>query len=305
MAEVPLLVFKADIGSAVAVVGALISLVLVAWVLGWAFERRQGIQRWNAEKIIQEDSRRRFLRRLDHEMKNPLTGLKAALANLEMHIKNGHNHGIDGATDILAETRPSAVRQNENDSARRALADSNLQIERLTRLVGDLRKLAELEERPLETSQVDLAEVLEETVEAVCSLPYYSRRPVNLVIPRVPWPLPAVTGDRDLLQLAFYNLLENALKYSGAEAMVEIRAVEDGRRVMVEVADSGPGIPGEDLPRIFEELFRGSNARGLEGSGLGLALVRRIIDRHGGEINVRSRQGNQKGTVFRVSLPVK
>ena len=64
------------------------------------------------------------------------------------------------------------------------------------------------------------------------------------------------------------------------------------------------GIPAEDLSNIFEELYRGSNARGVEGSGLGLALVRRIVALHGGEIDVRSRQEEPRGTVFTVRLPV-
>jgi two-component system OmpR family sensor kinase len=113
-----------------------------------------------------------------------------------------------------------------------------------------------------------------------------------------------VLGDRDLLGLAFYNLVENALKYSGPGDAVEVRAVEDGRWLNIEVADTGPGISEDDLPRVFEELYRGTNARGQEGSGLGLALVRRVIDRHGGEMSVRSRQAGQKGTVFRIRLAV-
>ena len=112
-------------------------------------------------------------------------------------------------------------------------------------------------------------------------------------------------GDRDLLELALYNLVENALKYSRQNDIIEIRAVEDGRRVQIEVADNGSGIPKDDLPRVFDELYRGSNAQGLEGSGLGLALVRRVIERHGGEISVRSRQGEQQGTVFRAVLPIR
>jgi signal transduction histidine kinase len=72
----------------------------------------------------------------------------------------------------------------------------------------------------------------------------------------------------------------------------------------VEIADTGPGIPAVDLPRVFEELYRGANARGHEGSGLGLSLVRRVIDRHGGTIAVRSRRDGARGTVFTVSLPL-
>ena len=114
---------------------------------------------------------------------------------------------------------------------------------------------------------------------------------------------PCIVGDRDLLVLAMYNLVENALKFTSAQESVEVRAMEDGKAVVMEVADSGAGIPPEDLPKIFEELYRGSNARGTEGSGLGLALVSRIVALHGGQIEVRSRQTEPRGTVFTIRLP--
>jgi two-component system, OmpR family, sensor kinase len=307
----PRLMFETDIGSTLFFMGAITSAILLAGVVGWELSARRGA-RWMVEaRHDQEEARRRFIRRLDHELKNPLTGLRAALANLG---------ALDGVpqTDLgrsLDQTAPSVSsrgrapdhpgRQQDmqlSADAAQSMRDAVRQTERLSRLVADLRKLAELEERPLEMAPVDLAEVLEEVVAAVGGLPKYARRAISLVIPRVPWPLPPVTGDRDLLGLAFYNLVENALKYSGPADVVEVRAAEDGRWVSVEVADSGPGIAAEDLPRVFEELYRGANARGMEGSGLGLSLVWRVIDRHGGEISVRSSQNGQRGTVFRVRL---
>jgi two-component system OmpR family sensor kinase len=125
---------------------------------------------------------------------------------------------------------------------------------------------------------------------------------VRLVVSQVPWQLPAVAGDRDLLALAFYNLMDNALKFTGPRDPVEVRALEDGHFLIVEVADSGAGIAEEDLPLIFDELYRGSNARGVDGSGLGLALVQRIVARHKGDVSIRSRPG--QGTVFTVRLPL-
>lgn len=120
----------------------------------------------------------------------------------------------------------------------------------------------------------------------------------------MPSPFPSVTGDRDLLVLAVYNLIENALKFTSPEDSVEVRASEDGQAIVIEVADSGVGIPVEDTPKIFEELYRGSNARSTEGSGLGLALVKRIIALHDGQITVRSSQAEPRGTVFTIRLPV-
>ena len=80
-----------------------------------------------------------------------------------------------------------------------------------------------------------------------------------------------------------------------------MRAFEDGASVAIEVADTGPGIPEGDQPHVWEELYRGESARGIPGSGLGLALVRAIIARHEGDITFRSRHG--EGTVFTVRLP--
>jgi two-component system, OmpR family, sensor kinase len=273
----PVLVFRVDPGTLVIAAGFFISLVWVAAVLGQASAERSYNRRLREAGRAQSESHRRFLRRLDHELKNPLTGMRAALANLN--------------EDLPAEERERAV-----DDLRR-------QTERLSRLVNDLRKLAELEDRPLERVQVDVGELLEETVDAAVSLPAYAGRSVHVVISNVPWPIKPVTGDRDLLGLAFYNLVENALKYTCSADAVEVRAREEGPDLLVEVADSGPGIPEEDQWRIFEELFRGANARGIEGSGLGLALVQRILSRHGGSISVRSRQDGQKGTVFLARLP--
>ena len=175
----------------------------------------------------------------------------------------------------------------------------------MIRLLSDLRKLSDLGERPLERLPVDVPELLREMVDAANSLPAYQVREVNLLISKVPSPFPPVTGDRDLLALAVYNLVENALKFTSGEEAVEVRALEDGRAIVIEVADSGPGIPPDELTKIFEELYRGANARGIEGSGLGLALAQRIVELHGGQVQVRSSQTDPRGTVFTLRLPAR
>jgi len=142
-------------------------------------------------------------------------------------------------------------------------------------------------------------------VEAARALPSYEGRNINLLITKVPSPFPAVTGDRDLLVLAIYNLVENALKFTSAHDSLEVRALENGKAIVIEVADSGAGISSEDQSKIFEELYRGSNAQTTDGSGLGLALVNRIVALHGGVVDVRSNQRQPRGTVFTVRLPVR
>ncbi len=274
---VPVLVFKIDVGMVAFLAGLLLTLFLLSF---WVGSRRAESR---ARRLIEETlnetelGRRRFLRRLDHEMKNPLTGLRAALVNLQE-----------------AQSKDERIHAAEN--AKRAQ-------ERLTSLLNDLRKLSDLDERQIERERVDVPDLLNDVVDAARSNPHHEKRNINLFVTQVPSPFPCVIGDRDLLVLAMYNLVDNALKFTSAQEPVEVRALEDGKAIVVEVADSGGGIAPEDLPKIFEELYRGSNARGIEGSGLGLALVSRIVDLHGGQIEVRSRQENPRGTVFTVRLP--
>ena len=94
------------------------------------------------------------------------------------------------------------------------------------------------------------------------------------------------------------------LSYSEPVDAVEVRVREDGRVLFIEVADGGAGIPLQEQGRIFEDLYRGENARETEGSGLGLALARRIIQLHGGEISLRSDPNQGRGTIFAIQLPV-
>jgi len=225
----------------------------------------------------ERDNRRNFMRRLDHEIKNPLTGLRAALVNLK--------------------------EEQTDEQRQRAVGNANRAVERLIRLLTDLRKLSELEERTIERYAVDVPELLDDVVTAARVNPAYEGREINLLIPKVPSPFPSITGDRDLVLLAVYNLVENALKFTSKGDSIEVRAMEDGRTIVIEVADTGSGIPPEDLSKIFDELYRGSNARGTEGSGLGLALVNRIATLHGGGVGVRSSQIDPRGTVFTLRLP--
>jgi two-component system OmpR family sensor kinase len=262
---------RADLGSLSLLLGlGLSGLAGLAYaLLSWA-DRTQ--QRANA---VAAEERRRFLRRLDHELKNPLTAIRAGLAN-------------------LAELPSGEARQE-------SLAGVEAQALRLSRLSADLRKLAELEVRLVEHSPVDIPALLREAFSMAKEQPGAAERHLNLSIPQAPWPLPNVRGDPDLLLLAVHNLLENALKFSRPGDTLELRAFEDGAGIVIEVADTGPGIPEEEQPHVWEELYRGEAGRGIPGSGLGLALVRAIAERHNGRVSLRSRLG--QGTVFSLRLP--
>ncbi|HXF69201.1 MAG TPA: HAMP domain-containing sensor histidine kinase [Thermoflexus sp.] len=267
---------RADLGTWILIVSTVLASCLVLVVAGY-YGVRYLLQRSfaNAQRELLL-TKLRFIRRLDHELKNHLAAIRAQLTYLSGEA--------------------------ERESLKQVLNDIQAQVERMARLMTDLRKLAELEEQDIERLPVDVAALLKEVVEASRVHPNYETRRVHLLLPQAPWPLPAVKGDPDLLWLAVFNVLDNALKFTRPGDLIELRAFEDGRSVVIEVADTGPGIAKEDLPHIFEELYRGANAQRCEGSGLGLALVQTIIRRHGGSVRVRSRPG--EGTVFTISLPL-
>ncbi|AYY12961.1 sensor histidine kinase [Actinobacteria bacterium YIM 96077] len=227
---------------------------------------------------VASEGHHQFLLRLDHELKNPVTAIQAGLANLAGLVDGTRDSGASAAFDSLS-----------------------IQTQRVADLVADLRKLAELETRPIEQDPVDLAEVLAEVRDAALELTGDDERTIALTLPQAPWPLASVPGDRDLLFLAFYNLLANALKFTDDADTIEIRAHDDGSHVAVEVADTGIGIPDDEVDDVWNELARGRAARGTAGMGLGLSMVRVVVTRHGGTVSVRSREGH--GTVMSVRLP--
>lgn len=111
----------------------------------------------------------------------------------------------------------------------------------------------------------------------------------------------AIKGDQDLLSYVFDNLIGNAIKYSPSGSVVEIRGWTEGQRALIAIRDQGMGIPKDDQRFLFEPYFRGSNASGVPGSGVGLFLVASFVKMHGGRISVKSEVG--QGATFTVALP--
>ena len=112
-----------------------------------------------------------------------------------------------------------------------------------------------------------------------------------------------VQGDRDQLQQLLLNLVDNAIKYTPAGGTISLGLYGEGGWARLEVADSGIGIPADDLPHIFDRFYRSDKARSrtMGGAGLGLAIVREVAEAHGGRVEVFSTPG--QGTLFRVWLP--
>ena len=120
---------------------------------------------------------------------------------------------------------------------------------------------------------------------------------------RVDAGLPAVMADPDALQRAVQNLIGNAVKYGGEDRWLAVEAMAEGAEVVVRVADHGPGITREDLPHLFKPFYRSRRAREAQvpGSGLGLSLVRHVIEAHGGKVEARSEP--DRGSTFTLRLP--
>jgi two-component system OmpR family sensor kinase len=273
----PTLYLRGNLAALAFLGGVIISGMIIASAQFWIrSQRRQKKEIQEVQKQASED-RRQFLQRLDHELKNPLTAIQAGLTNLT----------IEPLADHLAE-EVSAVQT---------------QVQRISRLVADLRKLAALERAPVETVVVNMADLLTDVVSAVKDQPSTKERQITLILPHAPWPLPDIEGDPDLLLLAIHNLLDNAAKFTTPGDTIEVRAFDDGSDIVIEVADTGAGIPETEIAQVWEELYRGERARGVPGSGLGLPLVRAIIEKHGGSVELRSRP--DQGTVFSVHLPAK
>lgn len=213
-----------------------------------------------------------------HELRTPLTSMKVYLSNLL--------NGIGGSiTPSQAETL-------------RSLGDN---ADRLRRLIDDLLDLSRLQAHRLvlKPEPVGLGEIVQ---EVVATLRHFSARKNLSVRVDLPSSLDPVWGDKDKLRQVFANLLHNAIKF--APSGTEIRLTAEpaaGEVVSVCVADSGCGIPPDELEKIFLPFYRSMNGMRTRGSGLGLAIVKELVELHGGAVRVESTVG--KGSRFFVDLP--
>jgi two-component system, OmpR family, sensor histidine kinase MprB len=206
-----------------------------------------------------QDQQRRLVADAGHELRTPLTSMRT---NLEL---------------LAAAERPGAPALPESDRAE-MLDDLQAQIAELSTLVGDLVELARDDGPRTVHEPVELTDVVTRALERA------RRRAgdVEFTAALVPWTL---VGDATALERAVLNLLDNAAKWSppGGAVRVQMRQL-DPWSVLLEVADAGPGIAEEDLPRVFDRFYRADGARTMPGSGLGLSIVRQVAVRHGGAV---------------------
>jgi signal transduction histidine kinase len=217
---------------------------------------------------------RQFLADASHELRGPLMVIRGNLDLLQM--------------DLPADERKAAARESSEEA------------ERMARLIADLLFLAEedahqrLESEPVRMEAV-VAEVWQRarTVDA-------GAHPLILECNDAA----VVLGDRHRLTQMLWNLVENALVYTEAGGQVAICSRKMQDRVVLSVADTGAGIPAEHIPRLFERFYRVDRARSRTQSstGLGLPIVKQVVEAHGGEVRVESELG--RGSVFIITLPL-
>lgn len=218
-------------------------------------------------------SQERFLADVSHELRTPLTVIKG-------------NVGLMRRMETVDEETLTSIDQEAN---------------RLTRLVGDLLLLAQAEtgKLPLEHSPVELDALLLEVLQEMHVL---AGNKVKLKVTEIDQI--QISGDRDRLKQVLLNLVSNAIQYTPKDGEIFLSLAKKDAEALLIIRDTGPGIPKEDLPHIFERFYRAEKSRTRStssGFGLGLSIAYWIIKKHGGEIDVDAQEG--VGTTFSIWLP--
>jgi two-component system, OmpR family, manganese sensing sensor histidine kinase len=245
-------------------------LILLSGVAGYFFSGKAARPLEESFELL-----RRFMTDAGHELSTPISIIQANAEAMEPDLPEG-------------------------EPAFNKLTIINRSTERMGRLVSDLTLLSKMESPQVHArkSTIQLDAVLKAVLEEFAEL--FKNRGIELTYAQ----LPAVTmhGDSDALKRLMTNLLQNALRYTDEGGKVTVGLEPMGRYVKVEVKDTGVGIPAESLPKIFDRFYRvdKSRSRAKGGVGLGLSIVRAIVDAHKGRIEVISDVG--KGTIFTITL---
>jgi signal transduction histidine kinase len=220
-----------------------------------------------------------FISTVSHEFKSPLTSIRQM------------------AEMLVRDRVPSAERQ------RKYYTSILKQSERLSHLIDNILDFSKMEEghKLFHFEKADIIPVVRDMVESFQQHTADQGFHINLAIPE---PLPDVVFDREAMEQVIHNLLDNACKYSGDSREIEVHLLSKGNKIIISVRDNGVGIRKEDHDKIFSRFYRAGEelTQTVKGSGIGLTIVKQIVEAHRGEITVESSPG--KGSTFAVSIPL-
>jgi two-component system phosphate regulon sensor histidine kinase PhoR len=219
--------------------------------------------------------RRDFVANVSHELRTPLASVRLLIETL-----------LSGALD-------------EPETATRMLSQMLGEVDSITQLAQELLDLSMIEsgQMPMQMKRANLHEIVDEQIIHYETMTQQKHLSVE---DHVPIDLTAEV-DRKMIGRVLGNLIHNAIKFTPDRGRIAIEAAPSAEQIQVSVADSGVGIPAEDLPRIFERFYKVDRARGKSGTGLGLAIARHVVEAHGGRIWAESVEG--KGATFYFTLP--
>lgn len=248
-------------------------------IVARGLERRRLLLESEALRIEQERIRRNMISLVSHELRSPLA---ATVQYLEV-ILGGYAGKISSEANNMIDR-------------------CNLRLKEMLELLSRWLSLATFDPNKMAEhfQDISLSEAATESIELLKSLAEEKKVSLSL---QTPEDLPPIKGSKVPLEEIFNNLISNAIKYNKEGGWAKVKLYERDQEVWVEISDSGSGIPGEHLPRIFDEFYRVDGRRNapIKGSGLGLSIVKKMVDAHGGMIDVESRVG--EGTTFRISFP--